>query len=315
MHVSTAPVVADVADRTRVDAAPPALDLGDELHRAYLRRPRDRAGGERRLEQRERILVGPEPALDLRDEVHDVRVSLDLQLLDDLDGSGVADAAEVVAGEVDEHEVLGALLLVVPQLLGERVVLGAVATALARARDRLQRRDPVARERHVRLGRCRDDLERAEVGEHHVRGGVHRAQRAVDGERRRGGRADVALRDDDLERVPRGDVLLGAADVALVLLRRHVRLRGGWAREPGDRPDAVGKRPHQLGGDGIGIAVAPGLGDHLDRAPHVVEDHDDVGDQEARGRRGVALLAVRQRDGRLEPRGSRRRRRSRPRRR
>ncbi len=63
----------------------------------------------------------------------------------DLDGSRVADAAEVVAGEVDQHEVLGALLLVVPELLGERVILGAVATALARARDRLQRRDRPSR--------------------------------------------------------------------------------------------------------------------------------------------------------------------------
>ena len=75
-------VVADVADRARVDAAPPALDLRDELHRAHLRRPGDGAGGERRLEQREaRPRRLAQPALDLRDEVHDVRVALDLELL------------------------------------------------------------------------------------------------------------------------------------------------------------------------------------------------------------------------------------------
>ena len=61
-----------------------------------------------------------------------MRVALDLELLDDLDGARVADASEVVAREVDEHEVLGALLLVRSELGGERVILGAVCAALAR---------------------------------------------------------------------------------------------------------------------------------------------------------------------------------------
>ena len=50
---------------------------------------------------------------------------------------GAADPLEVVAGEVDEHEVLGALLGVGEQLLGEaHVVLGGLAPR-PRAGDRM----------------------------------------------------------------------------------------------------------------------------------------------------------------------------------
>ena len=52
-------------------------------------------------------------------EVHDVAEPLDLHELGHLDGAGDADLREVVAGEVDEHEVLGLLLRVGEQLVGE----------------------------------------------------------------------------------------------------------------------------------------------------------------------------------------------------
>ena len=48
-------------------------------------------------------------ALDRRDQVHDVAEALDLHELGDLDRSGDAHLREVVAREIDEHEVLGAL--------------------------------------------------------------------------------------------------------------------------------------------------------------------------------------------------------------
>ena len=67
--------------------------------------------------------------VDLRDEVHDVRVALDLEQLGDADGARLADPAEVVARQVDEHQVLGALLLVALELVRERVVRGTVGIA------------------------------------------------------------------------------------------------------------------------------------------------------------------------------------------
>ena len=56
----------------------------------------------------------------------------------------LAHAAEVVAPEVDEHHVLGALLLVGEQVLGDHGVLLGVGAARARPGDR-PRRDVAGR--------------------------------------------------------------------------------------------------------------------------------------------------------------------------
>ena len=68
--------------------------------------------------------------------MHQVRVGLDRHQLVDLDAAVLADAAEVVAAEVDEHHVLGALLRVGEQLARALQVLLGRAGARARARDR-----------------------------------------------------------------------------------------------------------------------------------------------------------------------------------
>ena len=59
-----------------------------------------------------------ELARDLRDEVRDVREALRLEEALDVTVPGTADAREVVAAEVDEHHVLGAVLLGGEQPLG-----------------------------------------------------------------------------------------------------------------------------------------------------------------------------------------------------
>ena len=56
---------------------------------------------------------------------------------------GPGHAAQVVAPEVDEHHVLGALLRVALELLGEERVLAGVGAARAGAGDRVGR-EPVA---------------------------------------------------------------------------------------------------------------------------------------------------------------------------
>ena len=70
------------------------------------------------------------------DDVHHVRVGLDRHERLDLDAAGLADAPEVVAAEVDEHHVLGALLRVLEQLARDALVLRGVGAARARAGDR-----------------------------------------------------------------------------------------------------------------------------------------------------------------------------------
>ena len=92
------------------------------------------------------------------------------------------DATQVVAREIDEHDVLGVLLRIGEQLVLERdVVLGRRA-ARPRAGDRPQARR-AAREPHERLGRRARDAQVAELEEVHVRRGVQQPQAAIGLER------------------------------------------------------------------------------------------------------------------------------------
>ena len=99
------------------------LELVDDLHRADLRRPGERPGGQRRAQHVHRADPVAQRARDLADDVEDVRVGLDDHVLVDRHGAVLADAAEVVAPEVDQHHVLGALLRVGEQRLGLAAVL------------------------------------------------------------------------------------------------------------------------------------------------------------------------------------------------
>ena len=82
------------------------------------------------------VRAGREVALDRRDEVHDVAEPLDPHELGHLDRARRADLREVVAGEVDEHQVLGLLLGVGEQLgLEVGVVLGRRRRAASNRRS------------------------------------------------------------------------------------------------------------------------------------------------------------------------------------
>ena len=71
----------------------------------------------------ERIQPGPQPALHVGDDVHHVAEPLDGEALGDAHAAELGDAADVVAAEVEQHQVLGALLRVGEQLGLERCVL------------------------------------------------------------------------------------------------------------------------------------------------------------------------------------------------
>ena len=71
--------------------------------------------------------IGPRPvaqrARHLRREVHHVAVALERHQLVDVHRAELGDPADVVAGEVDEHHVLGPLLRVLGQLGGHPPVV------------------------------------------------------------------------------------------------------------------------------------------------------------------------------------------------
>ena len=154
-------------------------------------------------------------SLDVADDVHDVRIALDRERLGHLDAAGAGDPADVVPRQVDQHQVLGALLRVAVELLLERLVLLGRRAARAGAGERPDRHLVAARRGlapHQDLGRGADDLELVHVVEVHVGRRVERAQGAVEAERRAGVALAQALPDLHLHQVAGGDVFLGAGD-------------------------------------------------------------------------------------------------------
>ena len=148
---------------------------------------------------------------------------------------GHADAREVVAAEVDEHHVLGAILL------GGEQPLGVALAARGRAGDRVEAR-PASLRLHVRLGRRADEREVAELEQEQIRRRVDAPQGAVDGERRRRRRPLGPLREHDLERVAAADVLLRLLDAALVLgAAREAHRLAAARRRLGGRLDRLGE--------------------------------------------------------------------------
>ena len=101
-----------------------------------------------------------------------VRVGLDAHQLVDRDAAVLAHAAEVVAAEVDEHHVLGALLLVGEQLPGHRGPVGARRAGGCRRSGRCSTWRPATLTSDS--GEAPGDLEVLEVEEVHVGARVDR---------------------------------------------------------------------------------------------------------------------------------------------
>ena len=168
-----------------------------------------------------------------------MRIALHLHQPVDADGAGPRDAADVVAAEVDQHHVLGALLQVAEQLSLQPRVFSRVRAAAARAGQR-PGLDAPALDLHELLGRSAHHVAVAPEGEEeHVRRRIDRAQAAVHVER--AGREVLAktLRDHDLECIARQDVLARRIDHGVELALGHVGL-------PLPSVDSGRRRSHQV---------------------------------------------------------------------
>src|SRR3546814_17843542 len=65
-------------------------------------------GGKAREERVDRVLVGGDAADDVRNDVHDMAVELDGIAVGDAHAAADRSAADVVAAEVEQHQMLGA---------------------------------------------------------------------------------------------------------------------------------------------------------------------------------------------------------------
>ena len=61
-----------------------------------------------------------ELAFDVRDDMHDMAIAFDDELLRHLDRADPGDAADIVAAEIEQHQMLGPFLFVGEQFAGER---------------------------------------------------------------------------------------------------------------------------------------------------------------------------------------------------
>ena len=190
MFVSSAPSNAEVADRAAVDAAARRLQLGDDLHRPHLRRAGDRAAGKGGAQQVERVRARAQVARrPWRPGGARWRSARARTAPGHATRAGAADARQVVAHQVHDHHVLGAVLRALGQRLPERrVVLGADSRA-ARVPliGRVSTCSPRPRAGTARARRSRP--RRPEVEEGGERRRVARAQPAVERPRRLGAAA------------------------------------------------------------------------------------------------------------------------------
>ncbi len=284
---------ADVANRAGVHVALDRLQLADDLQRADLRRAGHGAGGEGGTQH-----VGiAQPVLQatghLADDVHDVAVAFDHEALAHLHAARLRHAAYVVAAEVDQHQVLGALLGVGQQLDLQRLVFLHRAAARARTGDGAHR-DLAALQAHQDLRRGAHDLGAADVEEVHVRRRIERAQRAVHVHRARTERHAHALAEHHLERIAGADVVLHlldrgdealageAADEVGFVQRRRLQClrirRAAVAQAMGERiQPAVGARPGlRRTRVGVDDEVEPPL-EVVEHRQLVAEHQQDVG--------------------------------------
>ena len=221
--------------------------------------------------------------------MHDVAVALDEELVGDLDRPDLGDAADIVAAEVEQHQVLGAFLGIGEQLLLQRLVFLRGRAAPARAGDRADG-DLAVAGLDQDLGARSGDGEGAEIEEEQIRRGVEAPQRAVERERRQRERRLEALRRHDLKNIAGADVVLGALDHAPEFFRRRVRARRRRPLLPFDRERG---RAHDLRFrfverlvEGIDDAGEPfdrarecRLGGHACLRPHRRDDGDRVLDR------------------------------------
>ena len=177
----------------------------------------------------------------VRNDVHDVRVALDDHQITDAHGAVVGHTADIIACEIDEHDVLGAFLGVIQQFLSQRIVFSGGFAPPASAGDGADV-DAAVHALHMNLRRTADEREALrEVEAEHVGARIHVPQCAEEIQRGALVVRFKTLRGHALEDVACADVFLHLEHHRLVLLLSGVAHRR-WQLTHG------GKSLQRLGG-------------------------------------------------------------------
>ena len=221
-------------------------------------------------------------------------VAFDEEAGGDLDLAGLGDAADIVAPQIDQHQMLGPLLGVAHQFFGKRLVFLRRLAARPCAGDGADGHDAVAQPHQDFRARSHNGKTgKGEVVQERRR--VQPAQRAIEGERRQGEGTAEALARHHLEHVAGADVLLGALDDGEILVMRRVGFDGAEGgkifrhrrRSRGRALQIVDRIVQPLGGAGIrrpciDAVLRPHRRHDQDLVAHRVEDRDDRRPQQDR---------------------------------
>ena len=212
------------------------------------------------------------------------------------DAAGAGDAADIVAAQVQQHQMLGPFLGIVEQAGAVGGVLDRILAARAGAGDRPDRHFAIAgADQDFRAGPDQRKAGQVEIIEEGRR--VDPAQCAIERDRGQGEGAGEALRQHHLEDVARDDIVLGAVDhlgvAARFQHRRHVDLgnvgRGGHGRQRrsqarGGRVDPLQRLRDRL--FRVGGLILPYRGDQEQGVGQAIEHQDDGRPHEQHVRQG-----------------------------
>src|SRR6266516_2660620 len=147
--------------------------------------------------------------------MHDLAVALDEELFGDFDAANFGDPPDIVAAEIEQHEMLGALLGIGEEFGFECLILARRCATWPGAGDRTDRHDATGGLHHdFRTGS--GDCETAEIEKIKIWRWIDAAQSAIKRKRRQRERQRETLRQYDLKNVSGGDILLSAHHHALV---------------------------------------------------------------------------------------------------
>ena len=234
-------VEAEVTDGAGVGAAFAFFEFVEDLHRADLGGAGDGSSRERGPHDIKGRASAGKLTGDVSDDVHHVAIALDGHEVGDLHAAVFGDATDIVAGEIHEHEVLGALLGIGHEVGGIRIIFLRSGSTAACAGDRTDF-NKVAGETDVDFRRTAHERVSTRTAEtKHVGRRINEAQGAVEVECVVVKFGFEPLREHDLEDVARADVFMGLVDHGVVFLAGRVRSR--WRGSRG------GFRENRLEGD------------------------------------------------------------------
>ena len=223
------------ADGARIDAARCGFQFGDDFHGAPFRRARDRAAGIQGLEDVGQAGVAAQARLHGGGHLQHAAVARHLEQGRYLDGARGGDAADVVAQQVDDHQVFRAILRIIGQRPGAvRIFFHLFGRSGRRRAFHGTRRQLALRMAHEQLRRQRQ--QGAAIGQHQqraIRHGLTRAQPRIQGQGRTEGVEAQTIGVVDLVGVAGHDVVVDALQRAREFGLIHICVDIGHAGRRG----------------------------------------------------------------------------------